>query len=147
MNEKKRATFNFPFVKSAKADWLSSDIYTVPVSPGGVVTGMKYGTGTVSCSYEGFKFETKAYVENPEYDIDDKRFVRSGNKYYLTLEQGDVFNRVKLKGIYQTVIFKSNKNAVAFVDENGLIYARSRGKANVTAKINGKSFTIQVTVQ
>ena len=47
----------------------------------------------------------------------------------------------------QPVIFKSSKPDIAFMDENGQVVARRKGKAKFTAKINGKTITINVTVE
>ena len=52
-----------------------------------------------------------------------------------------------MKNVFQTVYYKSSKTSVAFIDENGVIYARGKGKANITTKINGKTCKIAVTVE
>lgn len=46
----------------------------------------------------------------------------------------------------QPVVFKSTKPDIAFMDENGNVEARSKGKGKFTAKINGKTITITVKV-
>ena len=43
--------------------------------------------------------------------------------------------------------FKHNKPAVAFVDEAGVVYARGKGKATLSAKVNGKKISVAVTVK
>lgn len=48
--------------------------------------------------------------------------------------------------LYQPVLFKSSKDKIAFVDENGLIEARAEGSAVISAKVNGKKITIKVNV-
>ena len=45
----------------------------------------------------------------------------------------------------QPVIFKSSKNNVAYMDDNGLIHARGKGTAKITAKVNGK--TVKITIK
>ena len=47
----------------------------------------------------------------------------------------------------KTATCKSSKSSVAFIDENGVIYARKAGTANITAKINGKTYKIKVKVK
>ena len=54
---------------------------------------------------------------------------------------------VKFAKIYRNVQFKSNKPEKAFVDEDGYIRARGDGKAKLTAKVNGTTVTINVTVK
>ena len=50
------------------------------------------------------------------------------------------------KATYQKILYRSNKNNIAFVDEYGVITARRSGKAVITAKVNGKRVTITVNV-
>ena len=47
---------------------------------------------------------------------------------------------------YQSVLYRSNKNNCVFVDEAGVLTARAKGKATVTASVNGKKTTITVNV-
>ncbi len=53
----------------------------------------------------------------------------------------------KVNNIYQTFNYKSSKPASAFIDENGFVYARSKGKTTISTKINGVTykFTVNVT--
>ncbi len=53
----------------------------------------------------------------------------------------------KINNVYQTLNYKSNKPKVAFVDENGYVYARKTGKAVISAKVNGKTYKITITVK
>ena len=64
----------------------------------------------------------------------------------MKLAPGDVYV-INTSGIYQNVTFKSSKIKVAFVDENGVIYARNKGKTAVSTKVNGKTLKINVTVE
>ncbi|MBR3525391.1 MAG: hypothetical protein IKO11_06050, partial [Lachnospiraceae bacterium] len=54
---------------------------------------------------------------------------------------------VSLTAVEQDVFFKSSKSSVAYMDVEGVIHARSKGKAKLTAKINGQTITIKVTVK
>ncbi|MBP5609477.1 MAG: hypothetical protein J6X66_14570 [Lachnospiraceae bacterium] len=47
----------------------------------------------------------------------------------------------------QPVVFKSSKPDIAFMDENGKVTARRKGKAKFTTKIDGKTVTINVVVE
>jgi len=141
----KNETIKFPFVNNNKAEWESSDKNIISEFTKGKVKGAAVGNSTISCSYNGFSFKTLVYVEDPEFSTDDKLKLNNG-KYELSLKTGDIYNRVKMKNVYQTVNLKSNKPAVAFIDENGIIYARGKGKSTVSTKINGKTYIIKVTV-
>lgn len=54
--------------------------------------------------------------------------------------------QLKINKTYQTLNFKSSKQANAFVDENGFVYARKKGKANISTRINGTTYQIAVEV-
>ena len=74
-----------------------------------------------------------------------------GNEFYVVdFDWGDTyFFRNKDKAFAfakQAVVFKSSKPESAFVDENGHVIARKKGKSKFTARINGKTVTIHVIV-
>ena len=54
---------------------------------------------------------------------------------------------IEFTSIEQPVIFKSSKGEVAYADAGGTIHANRPGKAKLTAKINGETISITVTVQ
>ncbi|MBQ9438689.1 MAG: hypothetical protein IJU50_10205, partial [Lachnospiraceae bacterium] len=70
----------------------------------------------------------------------------SGTKYELTLKKGGTFV-LQLENVYQTPSFTSNKKNIAFVDEMGVIEARSKGKATISIPVNGKKLTVEVKVE
>ena len=43
--------------------------------------------------------------------------------------------------------FKSSKPDSAFIDENGKVSARTKGKSKFTAKVNGTTITINVVIE
>ena len=51
-----------------------------------------------------------------------------------------------MSGVYQDVLWKSNKVSRVFVDEYGRVSARGNGKAALTTKINGRKLKINVIV-
>ncbi len=65
------------------------------------------------------------------------------------MNEGTIYNRVKLKNTYQTVNFVSSRPAEVFIDENGIVYARKKGKkkVNITGSVNGKKIKISVSVK
>ena len=79
-------------------------------------------------------------IENPEIAA-----AKSANKYNATMTAGQKI-KIKFKNVEQTVMFKSNKGEVAYVNEAGEICAQKPGVAKLTGKINGKTVTIKVTV-
>ena len=115
----------------------------------GKVKGLSFGTSDVTCSYNGASYVTSVYVESPELDTTDERITadsKSKNTYELKLKKNERFI-IEGKDIHQKLLWKSNKNAVAFADENGVIYGRGAGSANVTTKLNGTAIKIKITVE
>ncbi|MCR5249292.1 MAG: leucine-rich repeat protein [Lachnospiraceae bacterium] len=103
-----------------------------------------YGTG-------GFDYVVNVFVEDPKLKTDSKLKLKSGTKYTLELKEGETY-ALQLDGVYQTPAYASNKKDVAFVDEMGVIEARSAGKkgtgkATISAKINGTKISVEVTVK
>ena len=142
----KTDTIKFPKVTNKKADWWKSSnekAATVDTSKkDGKVKGIDYGTSDISCLYKGFTFNTPVYVEDPKMVFGGKEVK---NKEKLEMKVGDM-KQLKINKTYQTLNFKSSKQANAFVDENGFVYARKKGKANISTKINGTTYQIAITV-
>ena len=84
------------------------------------------------------------YVEDPAL-VTDAKLLADGPNYKLSLKTQDVYG-LKMKDVYQTPVWSSKKNEIAFVDENGLVYARKAGKTVISTKINGKNVRINVIV-
>ncbi len=151
----KKKTLKFPSVKNAKAQWESEDPGIAYVNEKGVVSTYQYTAGetAVNCTYNpygiegaGFTYTAVIYVEDPRIDLPSEKT----NTYTLSAKTGDRIDLDFLNddshAVYQPVVFKSNRPAVAFVDENDVIRANEAGSAKLTARINGKSISIKVTV-
>ena len=69
----------------------------------------------------------------------------SAYNYTLALSKGETYD-IGMSGVFQDVLWKSNNNSRAFVDEYGRITARGVGKANLTTKVNGRKLKISVVV-
>ena len=142
----KTDTIKFPKVTNKKADWWKSSnekAATVDTSKkNGKVKGIDYGTSDISCLYKGFTFNTPVYVEDPGMVFGGKEVK---NKEKLEMKVGEM-KQLKINKTYQTLNFKSSKQANVFVDENGFVYARKKGKANISTKINGTTYKIAVEV-
>lgn len=154
----KNETIKFPFVTNSKAVWTSSNTEVIPSSgtpaveknfKKGVVKGEKVGSSLITCSFNGFRFSTLVYVEDPTFvtEGEGNKLIKNGNNYELKLKVGETYNRVRMQDVFQTYNLKSSSAAVAFVDENGIVYARKKGKANISTTINGKAYKIAVTVE
>lgn len=150
LNVAKTETIKFPKVNNSKAKWLLDDKEeiknsVIEINNKGKVKGLSAGITKIGCTYAGFTFETYVYVENPEI-ITDQKLVKNGNNYELKLPQNSVY-AVKLKDIHQTPVWSSKKKDIAFVDENGTVYARNAGSTVLSTKLNGKTYKINVKVE
>lgn len=124
--------------------WVSLDNTIVSVK-GNKITALKTGTVEVMTIYkETLKmYKIQVYVEDAT--IKTKGITPAGkNKYNVTLKAGESIP-IEFAYVDQDVVFKSNKGEIAYND-NGEIVANKPGKAKLTAKVNGKSITINVTV-
>ncbi|MCR5250205.1 MAG: InlB B-repeat-containing protein [Lachnospiraceae bacterium] len=123
-------------------NWKSSGTSTLLIN-GNKITGLKAGVTTLTTTYENLEYKVIVYVEDPL--VISSGIHGSYSKYTLDLKVGQTVV-LKEKQTYQSVLYKSNKNHIAFVDEAGVLTARSKGKAVITAKVNGVKTTITVNV-
>ena len=115
------------------------------------ITGLKAGTITLIAKDEMTSYKMTVKVDDPSITPvheEDKYDLKSAgkNKYALTMAAGQKLT-LSYTDIDQPVIYKSSKPETAFIDEKGNIEARSIGKCKFTAKVNGKTITISVTVK
>ena len=111
---------------------------------GNKIKGVVAGTTTLTANYENFEYKVIVYVEDPY--ITNSNVYGGASKYSITLKSGQTIVLTH-RQVYQNIIYKSNKNDVAFIDEAGVLTARNKGKATVTGKVNGKKITINVIVE
>ncbi|MCR5250074.1 MAG: Ig-like domain-containing protein [Lachnospiraceae bacterium] len=127
-----------------KAVWESDDNTVATVVNNKIVAG-KPGYAFLSSTYEGKTYHIHVYVE--AIDLDMRDIVQKGkNKYTITMVAGDDTS-VDFKYLKHDYVFTSNKSEIAYVDKTGYLVARKAGKAKLTAKVNGKTVTITVTVK
>ncbi len=148
----KSSTLKFYGVKNAAARFESSDNYVATVDAKGTVKAHGAGMATITCTYGNFDYVTYVYTEFAALDTSDGKMYQNGNQYSYKLRiQAGTTQRIRFRtekgyGVYQPVLFKSNRNNIAFVNECGVIEARKAGEAVISAKVNGKKITIRVTV-
>lgn len=115
------------------------------------ITALKAGTITLIAKDEMTSYKMTVKVDDPSITPvheEDKYDLKSAgkNKYALTMAAGQKLT-LSYTDIDQPVIYKSSKPETAFIDEKGNIEARGKGKGKFTAKVNGKTITISVTVK
>ena len=131
-------------VKGVKK-WSSEDNTIAEMNKkGSKVTAKNAGITQLSASANGVDYTISLYAEDLTV-IGEKITPEKKNKYRISLKAGES-TMIDLPAVHQDVIFKNSKPDSAFIDEDGNVYARSKGKSKFTAKINGKIVTITVTV-
>ena len=123
----------------ASVTW-SVESEAVSVSSTGLVKGLKSGTATVVASIEDGKY--KAYwftkVTSPEISLSQStKSMLIGESYKVTAQTAP--------GEY-TVSWKSNNEAIATVDQQGNILAKSAGVATITASILEEEYSAEIVV-
>ncbi len=117
---------------SQKVTWKSANEKCATVSSGGRVTAMGWGTTTVYATVGGKKLSCKVTV------------VQMSSRDF-TLAPG-ASKTLSLWGANNTVTWSSSNKSVATVSSDGKVTGKAAGTANITAVLNGKSFTRKVTV-
>lgn len=143
INAGKSKTVNIYKLSNKKAVWSTSNNAVAEVNKG-KIKGVSCGVTEITATYAGFTFRTFVVVEDPAVATDAKLSL-NGKKYNLTLEYGDTY-LLTTKGTTQQVVFTSNKPEIARIGKDGKVYCCGTGKAKLTAKVNGKTITINVTV-
>ena len=107
------------------------------------IKALSAGTRTITAQYENFEYKVVVYAEDTS--IITTEISGAYPKYTLQMKVGQTVT-ITEKAVYQNILYRSNKNNIAFVNEAGVITARSKGSAIITAKANGKKITIKVVV-
>ena len=132
-----------------KVDWKSASDDVAKVEKNKVKAGKAAGNTVLTASANGLEYKINVFVEDPAVSMSDAVGVsfetKSATKYEVVIPKGKEVT-LSCASMDQPVVFKSTKPDIAFVDENGNVKARSKGKGKFTAKINGKTITITVKV-
>ena len=129
---------------SQNVTWATSDASVATVD-GGKVTAKKAGTVTITATANGISQSVTVKVVNPSVVLATRKatLYTAGNK---TLNLN-----AKVYGVNKNVTYKTSNKKVATVSKNGVVTAKKKGTAKITAtiKVNGKnkSVTCKVTVK
>lgn len=131
-----------------KPVWTASDEGIVTIKNNKKIIPENPGHTVLTASGNELTYSVDVFVEDITL-TDDSGFMTAAkgkNKYDLKMAVGeDTFINLN-ESVEQDVIFKTSKPDVAFIDEYGSVRARSKGTCKFTAKIDGKTITINVTV-
>lgn len=136
INKGSSVTYKNTHVKGSGMQWSGPGniSLTNATKPSVKITADNVGTGELSCNYNGVQYVTKVIVEDP-----------TPTSTQINVPVGSMAS-IPLTDVKHPVVFSSNNKMVAFADESGNIYARSKGKTVLSAKINGKCVKITVNV-
>ncbi|MCR4643588.1 MAG: leucine-rich repeat protein [Lachnospiraceae bacterium] len=129
--------------KANKPVWSSGNT-TIAMMKKSKVTGVAAGnTDLTAVMKDGSIYTVDLTVE--DITLKNCQPAKGKNKYNLTLKAGE---SVSLGFVFvdQEYVFKSSKQDVAYVDEDGWVVAKAAGKTKLTTKINGKTITVNVVV-
>lgn len=90
-------------------------------------------------------YTATVYVEDITIKTDGITAGRK-NKYSIKMKAGET-KEIKFANVQQPVLFKSSKPEYVYATGSGVIRAVKKGKGKLTAKINGKTVTINVVVE
>ena len=125
----------------AMISWSSSDDEKVSVSDTGLVEALAEGTATITAEVDGKELTCEVTVtqeEAPEPEL---------NRSELTLKVGDSY-QLEVGNIDENteVTWSSSDEEKVSVSDTGLVEALAKGAATITAKVDDKELTCEVTV-
>lgn len=127
-------------------EYKSSNTAVAIVSDSGLVTAVKEGTATITATVDKTELTCSVTVKAAEKPV---VYEYSLNKTALTIEEGATGNlSVKVtpeKTI--SVTWSSDADAVATVNQNGVVTGVKAGTANIKASVDGKELVCKVTVE
>ncbi|HET9274789.1 MAG TPA: Ig-like domain-containing protein [Gemmatimonadales bacterium] len=134
-------------VTGRKVDWVSTQPGVATVAGDGTVTGVTPGTTRITATVDGIEGEADVTVTTIPVDHVEvsptTATVGVGATEQLTATVFDAGDNV-LTG--RLVEWTSSQDAVATVDDDGLVTGHSLGNATITATSEGKTATSVITV-
>ena len=124
--------------------WATSDTAIVTVDTNGKVKAVKEGTATITVTTKdgGKKAECKVTVKSKTTENSI-----SLDKTSASMKVGETLTlTAKVTPEGKKVTWKSSDETKATVDENGKVTAKAEGKVDITATIENKSATCNITV-
>jgi hypothetical protein len=121
-------------ISSADYLWKSSNKAVAKVSQKGIVTGIKKGTATISCT---IKTKTKSYSLSCEIAVKkaaDQILINNKTDYIIIGKTYDLNRTMKPSDASDTTAWSSSDPSIISVDRKGVITAHKAGMAVITAR-------------
>lgn len=138
-----KLTYDDDRLTASKASWRTSKSSVATVNDDGVVTAKGKGTATITAKYKGYEVEVEVFVDTDasgRLEADDTNIsLKSGERDTIQLR----YDNDRLSGSSAT--WKTSDSYVATVSD-GVITARNKGTATITAEYRGYKVEIQVKV-
>lgn len=132
-------------VVTEASEWKSSNS-NVAVYEDGKIVAKGFGKATLTATYRGKSVKITV-------DTNLKKLTAEPTKLTLQAVEGDAIVTIKAtysngstEAVTDGIEWTTNNDAVASVDQNGVIIANAKGKATITAKYGNKTVKISVTV-
>lgn len=141
---KKAVTLKLKGARASLVKWRSSKRAVAAVSSGGRVRAGRTGSAVVTATYRGKSYRCKVTVKRPRLRLEvDQRL-------YLLQDYDRSYAEVRCSfhpDGCSGVKWSSSNGRVAGVSARGVVTAKARGTATITAKIHGRSVSKKVTVR
>ncbi|MFF0825792.1 Ig domain-containing protein [Brevibacillus sp. NPDC003359] len=148
VNKGKKTNVSLKFagnsLPGSRATWKTAD-KTVATVDDGEIKGVGQGSTVITASYKDQEVEIRVDVEGGNSDGKLEADVTQ-----LKMEKGDketiklTYDDDKLSGSKAT--WKTSKSSVATVNDDGVVTAKSKGTATITAKYKGYEVEVEVYV-
>ncbi len=137
INKGRSKTYKNTFAKAAEWSVDNSSNVAASKKDGQTVKLTAYNNckTVLTCVCRGVEIKSDVVVDDP-----------TPAQREISLSVSDCTS-IGLKNVDHPVNYSSNKKNIAFVDENGMIYGRKKGKAKISALVNGQKISVKVTVQ
>ena len=131
--------------------WTSDNTSVAAVSGSGLVTAKSVGTATITCkAKDGSGKKATCFISVKKEDVEPTAITLSTSK--MSLAEGETLRLIATvspsDAVDKVVAWISDNRAVATVDDNGLVTAKSAGTANIIATTsNNLAAVCRVTVK
>ena len=138
-------TYDDDKLSGSKATWKTSKSSVATVSSSGMITAKGKGTATITAEYKGYEVEIEVKVDGKSsgklLEADETTIkLKKGKKETIRL----TYDGSKLSGSKAT--WKTSRSSVATVDDDGVITAKGKGTATITAGYKSEEVKIEVKV-